>query len=35
MKLVVDNETIVDKAWRKLEAIGYTRPTETDPNEKD
>lgn len=29
MELVVDNETIVDKAWRKLEAIGYTRPTET------
>lgn len=28
MELVVDNETIVDKAWRKLEAIGYTRPTE-------
>lgn len=33
MKLVVDNETLVDKAWRKLEELGYTRPTET-PEEK-
>lgn len=30
MELVVDNESIVDRAWRKLEAIGYTRPTDND-----
>jgi hypothetical protein len=35
MKLVVDNETIVDKAWRKLEAIGYVRPNETEQDEKE
>lgn len=27
MELVVDNETIEDRLWRKLEAIGYERPT--------
>lgn len=30
MELVVDNESIEDRAWRKLEAIGYVRPTNTD-----
>ena len=26
MELVVDNEGIVDRAWRKLEALGFQRP---------
>jgi hypothetical protein len=30
MKLVVDNESIVDRAWRKLEALGYKRPEESE-----
>ena len=28
MELVVDNENIEDRAWRKLEALGYVRPTD-------
>jgi hypothetical protein len=28
MELVVDNESLVDRAWRKLEQIGYERPTD-------
>ena len=28
MELVVDNESIVDRAWRKLEELGYKRPTD-------
>ena len=34
MKLVVDNESIEDRAWRKLEAVGYKRP-ETDESENE
>lgn len=34
MELVVDNETIVDKAWRKLEALGYKRPEQQEETEK-
>ncbi len=30
MELVVDNESIEDRAWRKLEAIGYVRPTDNE-----
>ncbi len=29
MELVVDNESLVDRAWRKLEQIGYKRPTDS------
>lgn len=33
MELVVDNESIVDRAWRKLEEIGYKRPSGGDDDE--
>lgn len=33
MELVVDNESIVDRAWRKLEALGYKRP-DSDENDE-
>lgn len=33
MELVVDNESIVDRAWRKLEEIGYKRPSDGDDDE--
>jgi hypothetical protein len=33
MELVVDNESIVDRAWRKLEALGFQRPKDNDDDE--
>lgn len=33
MELVVDNESIEDRAWRKLEALGYKRPKDAGDDE--
>lgn len=33
MELVVNNESIEDAAWRKLEALGYKRPTDSGDDE--